>query len=261
MPYSVKFTAQILDELYNNNVLFKYNSPAPKDGKYGWIREDTELMIPSPITLEQNSALYGGPYRGLVGAGRASGLNSIGSFSYTYSPLPHRVTIGRYCSISTGLRVLDSTHPIDTITSSAITFRPNNNLFKDHLTPELREHARNFRVNPEALPTIEHDVWIGANVTLAPQVLIGTGAIVAAGSLVTKDIKPYTIVGGNPAKPIRRRFSDEICQALLETEWWNYDPLQVFQQDLTDVDKLIGRIRDEQLDRYEPWTITLGHRE
>lgn len=70
---------------------------------------------------------------------------------------------------------------------------------------------------------IENDVWIGHNVTIMPGVKIGNGAIISTNSTVTKEVPPYTIVGGNPAKEIKKRFSDEKIKELLDLEWWNWD--------------------------------------
>lgn len=70
---------------------------------------------------------------------------------------------------------------------------------------------------------IGNDVWIGYDAVIMPGVTIGDGAIVAAKSVVTKDVPPYTIVGGNPAQVIRQRFSDDIVQCLLAIAWWNWD--------------------------------------
>ena len=74
---------------------------------------------------------------------------------------------------------------------------------------------------PES-PVIGHDVWIGASAAILPGVTIGTGAIVGANSVVTRDVGPYEIVAGNPARLIRKRFSDEVIAGLLESEWWQY---------------------------------------
>ncbi|WP_426348982.1 CatB-related O-acetyltransferase [Alloiococcus sp. CFN-8] len=75
---------------------------------------------------------------------------------------------------------------------------------------------------------IGNDVWIGKNVTIMPGVKVGDGAIIAANSTVVKNIEPYTIYGGNPAKFIKKRFSDEKIEFLLELHWWNWDDEKMF---------------------------------
>nr|WP_297786082.1 CatB-related O-acetyltransferase [uncultured Allomuricauda sp.] len=71
--------------------------------------------------------------------------------------------------------------------------------------------------------TIGNDVWIGYNATIMAGVTIGDGAIIATNSTVVKDVEPYSIVGGNPAKEIKKRFSEETIAKLLELQWWNWD--------------------------------------
>lgn len=70
---------------------------------------------------------------------------------------------------------------------------------------------------------VGNDVWIGYNATIMAGVKIGDGAIIATNSTVVKDVEPYAIVGGNPAKQIKKRFSDKIIKKLLEIQWWNWD--------------------------------------
>lgn len=70
---------------------------------------------------------------------------------------------------------------------------------------------------------IGNDVWIGHNATIMPGVRIGNGAIIATNAVVTKDVEPYTIVGGNPASVIRNRFNDEVTKLLLQLQWWDWD--------------------------------------
>ncbi|NBC05433.1 MAG: chloramphenicol acetyltransferase [Bacteroidetes bacterium] len=70
---------------------------------------------------------------------------------------------------------------------------------------------------------IGNDVWIGYNATIMPGVQVGDGAIIATNSTVVKDVDPYTVVGGDPAKEIRKRFSDKNIEKLLEIEWWNWE--------------------------------------
>lgn len=90
------------------------------------------------------------------------------------------------------------------------------------------------RVTPavEDLPhkgdtVVGNDEWLGNEALVMPGVTIGDGAIVAAGSVVTSDVAPYTIVGGNPAKPLRKRFDDEVIAALLELKWWDWDAAHI----------------------------------
>ncbi len=91
---------------------------------------------------------------------------------------------------------------------------------------------------------IGNDVWIGTKVMIMDGVSIGDGAIVAAGSVVTKSVEPYTIVGGNPAKPIKKRFSEERIQKLLKTEWWLLEDRIVdsLYPHTTDVDEFIENV-------------------
>lgn len=85
--------------------------------------------------------------------------------------------------------------------------------------------------------TIGNDVWIGYNATIMAGVTIGDGAIIATNSTVTKDVEPYTIVGGNPAKEIRKRFDNGTIKKLLELKWWNWDIKSITNniQNLTDI--------------------------
>lgn len=91
---------------------------------------------------------------------------------------------------------------------------------------------------------IGNDVWIGYNATIMAGVNIGDGAIIATNSTVTKDVEPYTIVGGNPAKEINKRFSDNVITKLLELKWWNWDIEKITRniKNLTDnkIEKLMG---------------------
>jgi acetyltransferase-like isoleucine patch superfamily enzyme len=120
------------------------------------------------------------------------------------SPDDTKLIIGNYCSIANGvLFLLDSEHTTNNI--STFPFK-----------------VKCFGYEREALSkgniTIEDDVWIGANAIICSGIKVGRGAVIAAGAVVTKNVEPYAIVGGNPAKVIRYRFSEQICNALLEID-------------------------------------------
>jgi acetyltransferase-like isoleucine patch superfamily enzyme len=161
------------------------------------------------------------PYVGFLGGGRV--LCNIGAFSYSNSPLHADLNIGRYCSIAWALSFQGPRHPYEFISTSNFTY--------DSMSPVIRSFIHNHEINYRNFPTIptrknipniENDVWIGQGVLLNDGITIGTGAIVASNSVVTKDVRSYEIVGGNPARVIKKRFNDEIIAGLLETEWWKY---------------------------------------
>jgi acetyltransferase-like isoleucine patch superfamily enzyme len=158
----------------------------------------------------------------------------MGAFSYNHSRVIN-LKCRRYCSIGAGLKVFGERHPVEWVTTSNITYCFSPNWNKPNF---LRAHAdlMDGRWSPTtppgtwgADPILEDDVWIATDVTLARGITIGTGAIVGCGSIVTRDVEPYTIVGGNPARVIRRRFSDTICDRLLKSRWWNLHPDVLFK--------------------------------
>ncbi|WP_071392870.1 Vat family streptogramin A O-acetyltransferase [Bacillus tuaregi] len=134
---------------------------------------------------------------------------------YHYEILGDRLVIGRFCSIGPGTTFImnGANHRMD---GSTYPF----NLFGmgwEKFTPTLEELP--LKGDTE----IGNDVWIGRNVTIMPGVKIGDGAIIAAESVVTKHVDPYCIVGGNPAKLIRKRYADNVIEEWLALQWWNLD--------------------------------------
>ena len=123
-----------------------------------------------------------------------------------------KVKVGRYCSIASDVHYFGANHPMDYISTSAVFY----NKELSHL--DVKDVERH---NLE----IGNDVWIGSKVLItAACSKIGDGAIIGAGSVVTHNVEPYTIVAGNPARVIRRRFPDEKVTQIMETKWWNYSP-------------------------------------
>lgn len=145
------------------------------------------------------------------------------------------VKIGNYCSIAANCTFLLSNHLTNRVTTSPYT--------PIHLFPHKQGNVSSF-VRGDII--IENDVWIGANVTIMDNVRIGNGAVVAAGSVVTKNVPPYAIVGGNPARVIKYRFDDELIKGLQETEWWNIDEstLHTFDPWTDDITGFINKCRE-----------------
>lgn len=109
-----------------------------------------------------------------------------------------------------------------------------------------------YMTNSKRQIIVGNDVWIGRGATIMNGVHIGNGAIVAANSMVTKDVDPYTIVGGNPAKPLRKRFSDEICHKLNIIKWWNWpeEKIAAVAKLMREPEKFVGKFY-EPIDRQE----------
>lgn len=125
-----------------------------------------------------------------------------------------RLVIGRYCSIGSGAVFImcgNQGHRMDWVTT-----------YPFYYTPDLYEGAENGYL-AKGDTVIGNDVWIGTEAMIMPGITIGDGAVIASRAVVTKDVPPFAVVGGNPAKVIRQRFSDEEIQLLLETKWWERD--------------------------------------
>lgn len=148
---------------------------------------------------------------------------------YHFPFIGDKLIIGKFCAISRGVKFImnGANHRI-----SGFSTYPFEIFGKDweSIAPQANNYP--FKGDTE----IGNDVWIGYEAIVMPGVKIGDGAIVAAKSVVTKDVPAYTIVGGHPAKIIRQRFSDSLVRALLEISWWNWD-IEKITRNLT---KIIG---------------------
>ena len=126
-----------------------------------------------------------------------------------------RLIIGKFCMIASGVTFImnGANHLTDSI--SSYPFAIFGDAWKDAMD------GKSYPIKGDTI--VGNDVWIGYSATIMPGVKIGDGAIIATNSTITKDVEPYSIVGGNPAKEIRKRFSNEEIKDLLELKWWNWD--------------------------------------
>lgn len=146
-------------------------------------------------------------------------LCTMGKYSYSWSQLPRGTLVGNYCSIARGVHIMGPKHPSERFTSSSITYDRHFPIFADAI--DGFEQADN--PHSATPPIIGHDVWIGADCLIGHGITIGNGAVIAARSIVTKDVEPYQIVAGAPASARRSRFDQKTVEALTNTNWYEHD--------------------------------------
>lgn len=133
---------------------------------------------------------------------------TLGLFSFV-----SECSIGNYVSIGSRVSIGAFSHPIHLFSSNEVSHRNTFRFFGESL-------LETDRARDPGNTVLGHDVYVGDNVVILPGLDIGLGAVIGAGSVVTKDVEPFAIVVGNPARKIKMRFSDEKIQAILDTRWW-----------------------------------------
>lgn len=140
--------------------------------------------------------------------------STLGRYSYvSRGTFVESSKIGSFCSIGGDCNIGGASHPLDRISTSPV-FHAGGNILKKVYCDD--------GYDPFTITTIDHDVWIGNGAKIKAGVHISTGSVIGMGSVVTKDVGPYEIWAGNPAKLIRKRFSDEMIEKLLQSNWWTY---------------------------------------
>lgn len=149
---------------------------------------------------------------------------NMGAFSYFGGHADCNMSIGRYCSIADDVRVFSNAHPTNWLTSSPVSYIGHHHGLFHEAGFANAPATRAFEESQSHIVThIGNDVWIGADCLLKPGITIGDGAIVAARSIVTKDVPPYAVVGGAPARVLKYRFEENMVERLMRLRWWDLD--------------------------------------
>jgi phosphonate metabolism protein (transferase hexapeptide repeat family) len=153
-----------------------------------------------------------------IGARTSFADSTLGDYSYIVNDGEVANTeIGKFCSIAAMVRLNPGNHPMERASQSHFTYRASWYFEGADDEPAFFAWRRSQPVK------IGHDVWIGHGVVVLPGVTVGTGAVLAAGAVVTKDVAPYAIVGGVPAKTLRDRFPQPVAARLQRLAWWHWD--------------------------------------
>jgi phosphonate metabolism protein (transferase hexapeptide repeat family) len=148
----------------------------------------------------------------------------VGDFSYfeRHAEAIYTVT-GKFCSVAANTRINALEHPLERVTTHKLTYRPNEYFRYLGVDSAFRERRRARKV------TIGHDVWIGHGAVILPGITIGNGAVVGANAVVTRNVAPYQIVAGVPARFLRMRFPPEIVGRLERLSWWDWTLERLFE--------------------------------
>ncbi|MFC0407441.1 CatB-related O-acetyltransferase [Roseomonas elaeocarpi] len=241
--FTFRPTARILDALEARRILFNQ-------------KEGAQRFAPNAAyTVTALRGAYLEPY---VGFWFGTSMPAMGAFSYSISGLPFGIKVGRYCSIAGSVSVMGFQHPTDMATTSHVLYEASSRLVRLAMEDAGVDDYR-FRLVPQKpQPVIGHDVWIGEGVTLAKGISIGHGAIIAARAVVTKDVPPYAVVGGVPARQIgtRTRISEALIERFLDVQWWQYRLSDVRGMRFEEPERFLDEVEEAaasgRLERWSP---------
>ena len=202
----------------------------------------TKLSADAPL-IHPDCEITDSSFGAFVEIGKGSRVNNsvFGDYSYCdrYADIAN-AQIGKFSNIAALARIGATDHPLHTASCHHFLYR------SDDYWDDAERDADFFDRRRSLTAYIGHDTWIGAGAMIKPEVTVGDGAVVGAGALVTKDVAPYTIVAGNPAKLLRLRQPEHIAERLIALAWWDWshDALRQALQDFRTLEA------DAFLDRY-----------
>jgi acetyltransferase-like isoleucine patch superfamily enzyme len=195
--------------------------------------------IGANVTIQENTVIKRSELADFVNIHNDCKMNgsSVGSYSYVAKSSEISYTnIGKFCSIGAEVWIGVGKHPPNFISTSPV--------FYSTLKKQLGFSFSDKQLYEEfSRCTIGNDVWIGSRVMILDGISVGDGAIIAANSVVTKDVAPYSIVGGTPAKLIKPRFDDATIEKLLQEKWWDWN-IEDIKKKLPFFQKEINRVED-----------------
>lgn len=187
----------------------------PEDAK-----DAPKKMLSEKPTIHPSCKIRNSKIGGWTALGANTSLNEVVFDDYSYTAGNVSIvyaSVGKFCSIANSTRINPGNHPQWRVTQHHSTYRRIQYGFDAVEDEEFFQWRRDHHCN------IGHDVWMGHGAVIMPGVSIGHGAVIGSGAVVTKDVGPYEVAVGVPAKVIKRRFSEETSEKLLDIAWWDWD--------------------------------------
>lgn len=198
------------------------------------------VMLSAAPTIAATASIQNSRFGRYTQVGEQTKLNDVTLDDYSYiCEFGDAIStdIGKFTNIAAMVRINPGFHPLERPTQHHFTYRAQQYGLADEDDAEFFAWRRRQRVQ------IGHDVWIGHGAILMPGIRVGNGAVIGSGSIVTRDVPAYAIVGGNPARPIRQRFNRAIAEAIEAIAWWDWEHerLREYLDDFKDLRRFLDR--------------------